>query len=194
MITNKIKGIAIHHFNELGYEGTKMARIAVEAGITKQSLSYHYPSKKELFKELYAEVIEEELPFITNFFKENKEYPVREQLYRFLNEMKVRFHVKPNVMFLQRLSFVSSLEVSDWVLSMYRNYIHTLKTETLNILKKLKIRSTAEEATSGFLTLFDGLMIQLVYENKHSFERAFSASFDIYWHGIYAEPNSPSIV
>ncbi|WP_410902858.1 TetR/AcrR family transcriptional regulator [Priestia filamentosa] len=44
MITNKIKGIAIHHFNELGYEGTKMARIAVEAGITKQSLSYHYPS------------------------------------------------------------------------------------------------------------------------------------------------------
>ncbi|MBZ6489470.1 TetR/AcrR family transcriptional regulator [Priestia aryabhattai] len=184
MVISKIKEVAIQHFNEFGYEGTKMARIAVEAGITKQSLSYHYPSKKNLFKELYTEVMEEELPFIVNFFKENRKHPVQDQLYCFIDEMKVRFHLKPNVMFLQRLSFVSSVEVSDWVLSMYRTYVYTLKTEVLNVLKSVRLHSTADEAASGFLTLFDGLMVQLVYENKTSFEKAFFSSFNIYWRGI----------
>ncbi|MBT2289550.1 TetR/AcrR family transcriptional regulator [Paenibacillus albidus] len=39
-------------FNRLGYEGTKMAQIAEEAGIRKQSIAYYYPTKKELLLEL----------------------------------------------------------------------------------------------------------------------------------------------
>ena len=53
MSKEKIKRIAIKHFNQFGYEGTKMAQIAEEAGMRKQSLSYHYPTKKELLLEVY---------------------------------------------------------------------------------------------------------------------------------------------
>ncbi|MEC1290466.1 TetR/AcrR family transcriptional regulator [Bacillus mojavensis] len=35
-----------------------MARIAKELGIRKQSLSYHYSSKKDLLMEIYPENVE----------------------------------------------------------------------------------------------------------------------------------------
>ncbi|MGG0791579.1 TetR family transcriptional regulator [Peribacillus simplex] len=39
MSKEKIKKIAIKHFNQYGYEGTKMAQIAEDAGMRKQPLS-----------------------------------------------------------------------------------------------------------------------------------------------------------
>ncbi|GJM73685.1 hypothetical protein HMSSN036_59010 [Paenibacillus macerans] len=75
MIREKIKEIAIQHFNRYGYEGTRMAQIAEETGIRKQSLSYHFSSKKELLLELYEEAVRNEIEFVRHYFKLVADYP-----------------------------------------------------------------------------------------------------------------------
>ncbi|MCY8755838.1 TetR/AcrR family transcriptional regulator [Bacillus haynesii] len=136
MTRENIKRTAVRQFNELGYEGVKMSHIAKELGIRKQSLAYHFSSKKEMLMEIYPEIVEEEISFINEFFDSRKHTPAKSQIYDFLKETQVRFHALPNVAFLQAMSF------------------------------------------------YDGLNIQLVYENKQSFKRSLEISFDIFWRGL----------
>lgn len=180
----EIKQIAIKHFNQFGYDGTKMAQIAEEAGIRKQSLSYHYPTKKDLLIEVYQEVIEEEQAFIRQYFEEHKGKSLEKLLYDFLTEHKNRFLTEPNVTLMYSLSFITPLDVNDFVLSQFRLYLATLKEVIGSCFTKHKCRISPEECTIGFITILDGLDIQLVYETRQAYERVQRISWDIFWKGI----------
>lgn len=105
-----------------------MAQIAEEAGIRKQSLAYHYSSKKDLLLEVYEEVVQEEQQFVQDFLGISTAGDTLEQrLYAFLLEHKNRFLTQPNVAFMYILSFMAPLEVNDFVLAQYRTYLGTLK-------------------------------------------------------------------
>ncbi|MBD8839211.1 MULTISPECIES: TetR/AcrR family transcriptional regulator [Paenibacillus] len=187
MSKKRIKEIAIQHFNRLGYEGTKMAQIAEEAGIRKQSLAYHYSSKKALLLELYEEVVQEEQQFVRQFFSDSvtQTHALDQQLYAFLHEHKNRFLTHPNVAFMYILSFITPLEVHDFVLAQYRTYLGTLKKELAAVFTRHPdIRLSPEEATVAFVTVMDGLDVQLVYETRQSYEQALAITWNVFWSGI----------
>ncbi|WP_145046673.1 TetR/AcrR family transcriptional regulator [Paenibacillus xylanexedens] len=187
MSKQRIKEIAIQHFNRYGYEGTKMAQIAEEAGIRKQSLAYHYATKKALLLEIYEEVVQEEQQFVRQFFSESSTLPLEQQLHSFLLEHKNRFLTHPNVAFMYILSFITPLEVHDFVLAQYRTYLGTLKEElsaTFATVQATDIRLSPEEATVAFVTLMDGLDVQLVYETRQSYEQALAIAWNVFWSGI----------
>lgn len=184
MSKEKIKKIAIKHFNQYGYEGTKMAQIAEEAGMRKQSLSYHYQTKKELLLEVYKEVIQEEQMFVLNYFDSTQDLSLEDQLYTFLNEHKNRFLTNPNVAILYNLSFITPLEVYDYILSQFRLYLGTLKEVIGSCFAKYEFRLSPEECTIAFVTLLDGLDIQLVYESSQTYEKVQQVTWDIFWNGI----------
>lgn len=180
----KIKQVAILHFNKLGYEGVKMAHIATEVGIKKQSLSYYYPSKKKLVMELYTEVITEEIAYIKNFFQQHKELPAKEQLYTFLQELMVRFQQQPNEVFLQITAYLVPFELQNFIKSEYHKYLHVLKQEILSTFSPLQTNCSKVECTIAYLTIFDGLLTKLIYEPSQSFEEVLDATFSIFWRGI----------
>jgi TetR/AcrR family transcriptional regulator, biofilm operon repressor len=182
----KIKKIAIKHFNQFGYEGTIMAQLAEEAGMRKQSLSYHYPTKKELFLEVYKEVVEEEILFVQHYFREHAEETLENQLYNFLTEHKNRFLTNPNAAFMLGVSFIAPMEVYDYVISQSHLYIGTLKDEIGTCFAKYSFRLSSEECTLAYVTLLDGLDIQLVYETRQTYERAQQIAWSIFWAGIQA--------
>ena len=180
----EIKQIAIKHFNQFGYDGTKMAQIAEEVGIRKQSLSYHYPTKKDLLMEVYQEVIEEEKTFLHQYFEKHKEESLEKQLYDFLTEHKNRFLTEPNAALMYSLSFITPLDVNDFVISQFRLYLATLKEVIGACFAKHHFRLNPEECTIAFITMLDGLDIQLVYETRQAYERVQRISWDIFWKGI----------
>lgn len=187
MSKRRIKEIAIQHFNRFGYEGTKMAQIAEEAGIRKQSLAYHFASKKALLVEIYEEVVQEEQAFVRGFFSESTAEPLEQQLHSFLLEHKNRFLTHPNVAFMYILSFITPLEVHDFVLAQYRTYLGTLKEELAAVFarhQEMEIRLSPEEATLALVTLMDGLDVQLVYETRQSYEQALAITWNVFWSGI----------
>lgn len=184
MIKENIKKIAIKHFNQFGYDGTKMAQIAEEVGMRKQSLSYHYPTKKDLLLELFNEVIQEEQTFVRHYFEKHADEALEFQLSNFLTEHKYRFLTNPNVAFMYSLSFITPLEVHDHVLAQYRLYLAALKEAVGACFAKYQHRLSPEECTIGFVTLLDGLDIQLVYETRQTYERVQQIAWDIFWTGI----------
>lgn len=181
---DQIKQVAILHLNKFGYEGVKMAHIAADLGIKKQSLSYYYPSKKELVMELYTEVVEKEIQYVEGFFKMHKDLAVKDQLYRFLQELKVRFEQQAHVIFLQMTAFMAPFELQNFVKSRYHNYVHVLKKEFLSIFGQTQTSCSKEECSLAFLSIFDGLLAKLLYEPSQSFEEVLDATFTIFWRGI----------
>lgn len=186
MSKDKIKQVAINHFYKFGYEGVKMAKIAEESGIRKQSLAYHYSSKRDLFTEIYTEVIQEEREFIQSFFKDSQDLSVKETLYKFLMQVKSRAHEKPNSKFLQSISYSTPLEIESFITAHYFLYLELLKSELQEMFKKEAFQFTPDECTLSFIVLFDGLIIHLLYNTKQSFEYSLDVTFKVFWNGIQA--------
>lgn len=185
MSKDKIKEIAIQHFNRYGYEGVRMAQIAEEAGIRKQSLSYHFPTKKALLTDLYEEVVEEEISFVRSYFMSRSGLAWEEQLYQFLVEHKNRFVAQPNVHFMFVISFLMPTEVNDLLLAQFLRYLAVLREEVnLVFAQSQSTRIPPEECTVAYMTLLDGLDVQLVYETPESYERALKISWNVLLHGI----------
>jgi TetR/AcrR family transcriptional regulator len=49
----KIVRAAVKEFTDKGYEGTTISKIARRAGVSKQLLSHHFPTKEKLFREVH---------------------------------------------------------------------------------------------------------------------------------------------
>jgi len=50
---SKIVRAAVKEFTDFGYDGTTISKIARRAGVSKQLLSHHFPTKEKLFREVH---------------------------------------------------------------------------------------------------------------------------------------------
>lgn len=184
MSRDKIKEVAIQHFNHYGYRGTSLSKIAAEVGIRKQSLAYHFPNKCELFQNVYKEVVEKEINFVQNYFQENQDKQLDEQLYNFLSLHKERFLSDHNATLMLTTTLQTPEGIPKDILEAPYRFIRIL-TETLkSCFQKESFRLSAEDCALAFVTLIDGLNIQLVYEDKERYERLQKITWDIFWSGI----------
>lgn len=187
MSKEKIKQVAVQHFNRYGYEGTRMAQIALDAGIRKQSLSYHFPGKKELFVELYKETVDEEILFVRSYLEAGSGAGWEERLYHFLHEHKNRFLLHPQVQMMFVVAFLTPPEVKDFILTEFKGYMSVLKEGATRLLaQEQALLMTSEECAIAFITLLDGLDVQLVYESSQKWERALDVGWRVFVRGISA--------
>lgn len=54
-----ITGVAVRVFAECGYEGTSIATIAEQAGLSKQNLMYYFPTKQALYERVLDGVLDD---------------------------------------------------------------------------------------------------------------------------------------
>ena len=184
MSREKIKEVAVKHYIQFGYEGTKLSQIAEEVGIRKQSLAYHFQNKQTLFKEVFREALEEEVRFIQQYFKENADKPVEQQLYQYLNEHKVRYRTNPNTRFTLEISFL----VPDALFADIDKELHIYMDRLTEVLEtcfsRKTFRKSGKECALAFLTVLDGLEVQLVYEDSEKYDQVQNIIWDIFWTGI----------
>ncbi|WP_037286371.1 TetR/AcrR family transcriptional regulator [Saccharibacillus sacchari] len=192
MSREKIKEAAIAQFNLHGYEGTKMSQIAEEAGIRKQSMAYHFASKKELLTELYGEVVEEEIAFVRGFFGETSNKTWEERLHGYMIEHKNRYLTRPGMHLMFVFSFTTPLEVRDFVLFEYRRYLSVLKAELTALFDQAEVgHLTPEECMVACMTMMDGLDIQLVYETRQAYDQTLAIAWKVFLTGIGHAPGKP---
>ncbi|GIO40893.1 TetR/AcrR family transcriptional regulator [Paenibacillus apis] len=185
MSRDKIKETAVEHFRQFGYHGVRMARIAEEAGIRKQTLAYHFPSKLKLFEEIYFNVVEEEILFLRHYFAANKMLHWEKQLYQLLVEHKDRFLNHGNANFMFTTAFLPPEEAYEMVLDRYRRYLMVLKEEVGELLAQARtLRLAPEACVQVYVTLLDGLDVQLVYEDTGMYEQALRNGWNVFLHGI----------
>lgn len=68
-----IAAVAVRVFAECGYEGTSIATVAEQAGLSKQNLMYYFPTKQALYQRVLDEVLDEWLERMEHLAAEDQE-------------------------------------------------------------------------------------------------------------------------
>ncbi|WP_027094655.1 TetR/AcrR family transcriptional regulator [Cohnella thermotolerans] len=184
--SDRLMQIAIRHFNQYGYEGTKLSRIAEEAGIRKQSVYAHFQNKDDLFLQLNDRATREEIDYLHAFFDEHRNDGLLATLHALLSACKERFLDNPNVNFLIVTSYIPPRHLIGQVMASYRLYLSHLRAllRTAFLREKESLRIDPEDGPVSFSTLLDGLVTQLVYETPDLYDQSMRISWDIYSRGI----------
>lgn len=177
--------IAIQHFLRFGYEGTKLSHIAQEAGMKKQSLYFHFKDKNDLLMQVNRTVIAAEIDFLQVFFSQNQDSLLQDTLYRLLLGYKQRYLDKDNNGFMFLLTFIPPSFLEDYFNQNYYEFIaHLKQCLQPKFTAEPNLRIDPENGPTSFITLWDGLFTQLIFETARDFDHSLRIFWDIYWHGL----------
>jgi AcrR family transcriptional regulator len=76
----RIFQVALEVFANHGFEGARMEKIAVEVGVNKASLYFHFKSKDEIFKELFRSILKKYQARLKAILKESENLPSKQRL------------------------------------------------------------------------------------------------------------------
>lgn len=137
-----------------------------------------------LFQEIYTEAVEDEIRFIQQYFQQHAAEPIEQQLYHFLTEHKERFQTNSNTRLMLTISFIIPDEMYEEMSKKPYRYIDMLTAALESCFARQTFRKSAKECALAFVTLLDGLDIQLVYEDSERYEQLQKITWDIFWTGI----------
>ncbi|NOU91851.1 TetR family transcriptional regulator [Paenibacillus sp. LMG 31456] len=187
----ELKKIAVSHLLQFGYEGTKLADIAGEAGIKKQSMYAHFKDKKELVIEIHEEAMKQEVTYLVSFFNKHKGRSMKDILDAFILEMKDRYLDKQNVKLMFLMAFIPPEGLQDLFITLYEAYSKQL----LDLLERAfeddsSISVDSKKAALAVHTIYDGLTAKLIFESPEQFVHASEVTFSLLWEGIQYRRNS----
>ncbi len=182
----EIKKAAVGHLLQYGYEGTKLADIAQEVGIKKQSMYAHFKNKKDLVVEIHEDATKQEIAYLTAFFHEHKGEPLQTLLRTFVEEMKDRYATNRNVKLMFLMAFMPPEPLQELCITMYELYLHHL----LHLLElAFQLDSTArvdpKEGALAVHTIYEGLTAKLIFGSPDYFIQAAETTFSLLWKGIF---------
>ncbi|KEQ27131.1 TetR/AcrR family transcriptional regulator [Paenibacillus tyrfis] len=187
----EIKKAAIGHLLQYGYEGTKLADIAQEVGIKKQSMYAHFENKKDLVVEIHEDATKQEIAYLTTFFHEHKGEPLQTLLRTFVEEMKDRYATNRNVKLMFLMAFMPPEPLQELCITMYELYSHHL----LHLLElAFQLDSTTQvnpkEGALAVHTIYEGLTAKLIFGSPDYFIQAADTTFSLLWKGILYREDS----
>ncbi|WP_158289624.1 TetR/AcrR family transcriptional regulator [Paenibacillus flagellatus] len=181
----EIKKAAVGHLLQYGYEGTKLADIADEVGIKKQSMYAHFASKKELVVEIHEEATKQEIAFLTSFFDEHRGTPLRELLDRFVVETKDRYSNNRNVKLMFLMGFMPPEPLQELFITMFDLYSHhLLHLLELAFAHDPTVRTNPKRGALAVHTILEGLSAKLIFGSPDYYMQASEATFSLLWEGL----------
>ncbi|MBQ4869244.1 TetR/AcrR family transcriptional regulator [Priestia megaterium] len=190
MTFDQLKEAALRQFALNGYEGTSLSSIANEVGIKKQSIYTYFKSKEELFVYSFNESLSRELHFIEGFFDgSNRTLPLEKLLYKFLIEYLDRYDRDFNTSFFIRTSFFPPQHLRELIVhdsyQLTNNLEHLLEELFKEKEYLLHSQFSADTATAAYLTILDGLFVEMLYGGRSErLDKRISSTWDVFWQGI----------
>lgn len=186
----KIKQAAARLYAIHGFKGTTLKNIACEVGIKTPSIYNHFVNKKELFLEMYQELLQEHYEQLQMILQNAKGKTTGDQLYNVLyGIMSYHFHNNQKTKITTRLLLFppSSLqkEISEYFLKIEqyeRNILEEIFTK--GILNGEIHKKPVENLVTHFLCIMDGLFLELHYYDKKQFLQRLEIVWAHYWEGI----------
>ncbi|MFU8692674.1 TetR/AcrR family transcriptional regulator [Rossellomorea sp. FS2] len=186
MKSQQLKEIALEQFALNGYQGASLSAIADKAGIKKQSIYSHFKSKEDLFIRAYQDSVQQELDFIDRYLAKS-ELPIIHTLNQFLSNYLARYGEDSTMKFFLRTSFFPPVQLEDAIKEGTEKYITGLETLFLNLFEQyecLENQITPEKASIAYLTILDGLLVELLYGRSERLKKRLEHSLEVFWRGI----------
>lgn len=161
----RILEVATRLVMEKGVKGTSLADIAREAGISKGTLFYHFPSKDELVYELTVKHFDQLIRgFLKGLDQLGGEKPER-FVYEGLNlVLQARERGRLNLYLLQE-AFMGNDSLKEKFRETYGEYRYLMQ----QFLRKLTVRKREDEEVKALMlvALLDGLIIQWLMQPEN---------------------------
>jgi AcrR family transcriptional regulator len=186
MKSNQLKDIALEQFAIHGYQGASLSVIAEKAGIKKQSIYSHFKSKEDLFIRAFEDSVQRELDFIEMDLV-GRDASIRDLLNRFPATYLDRYREDSNMKFFLRTSFFPPVELEEPIKGGTEKYISGLESLFGQLFEKygqLHGDVTPEKASVAYLTILDGLLVELLYGQSERLEKRLDHTLDVFWKGI----------
>ncbi|ANC77287.1 hypothetical protein ABE65_010925 [Fictibacillus phosphorivorans] len=191
MTYDQLKQTALVQFAHLGYEGASLSVIANEVGIKKQSIYTHFKSKDDLYIETFHDATDCEIDFVKQFIENQQFYELKDILFRFLTEYLERFEQNNNMKFFMRTSFYPPVKHEEVIKVGSNKFVDRLESLFTALFEKnsdtLRADVTPEAAALSFLTMLDGLLVELIYGIPERLQKRSKQSWSVFWRGISCE-------
>lgn len=191
MTYDQLKQTALIQFAQLGFEGASLSVIANEVGIKKQSIYTHFKSKDDLYIQTFHEATDCEIDFVKQFIEDQGSLQLREVLSKFLKEYLERFEKNNNMKFFMRTSFYPPVKHEEVIKMGSNKFVDRLESLFTALFEQnadlLRADITPETAALAFLTMLDGLLVELIYGIPERLQKRSTQSWLVFWRGISNE-------
>lgn len=189
MSSVKIRDVALSHFAHYGYEGASLSKIAEEVGIKKPTIYSHYKGKDDLFLSVVKHVFNLERRRILYYFQMSEEKPLKAKLEGFFDWIEEGFNNADTTKFLLRVSFFPPPALLDQILYIVNSFIDRLQQLLIKLMNHHQkqgelINVNINEAALAYVTLVDGVLVELLFAGNNRYKQRVNAAFPIYWRGI----------
>lgn len=191
MSANKIRDVALSHFAKHGYEGASLNEIAKEVGIKKPTIYSHYKGKDDLFLSVVAYVFQLERRKILQYFQSAVQQPIKGKLESFFVFLEKGFHQSDSAKLLLRICFFPPWNLRTEVANVVNSFIDGMQRLLVKLMSHHQKTGELQgvnihHAALAYLTLIDGVLIELLFARKNKYFERVNAAFPIYWQGIHA--------
>lgn len=182
--------IALSQFAQHGYEGTSLADIASEAGIKKPSIYAHFKSKEDLFLHVLRQTLREFKRRIIRYMIRHVHIPLQERLYQLIVFLQQQYSDDAIIKFVMRMCFFPHMASEKEIIPLVYALIDDLEARLLRLLDvhvdqyDLLLVVPTIEAAKGYMTVVDGVMIDMLYSEPSRSVQRLQVIFPIYWRGI----------
>lgn len=187
MSSKSIKEAALTQFALEGYEGASLRKIADEVGIKKPSIYAHFKNKDDLFLHVVDYVFKLERRRILGYFEQQigDENKIETCLRGFFDWFREEFESQNAAKLLMRVSYFPPPALYNEVTEKVYPFLDGLERQ----LAKFLIRNSynkrqAEQIAISFMTLVDGVTVELLYGGTERYQKRVEAAWPVFWHGI----------
>jgi AcrR family transcriptional regulator len=189
MTGTKLVEAALLQFALHGYEGASLSSIAGEVGIKKESIYSHFKSKEHLFKSAFDYSISKEIEFIEVFFSGTGNSTLIEKLEVFITEYIERYEKTTNTRFLVRNAYFPPAHIKEEMILKSYDITEKLESMLLNeielVIHRLSNNVQPEDVVMTYLTLLDGLFVEMLYGGKSErLSKRIHSSWKVFVEGI----------
>lgn len=188
MSSKRIRDAALSHFANLGYEGASLSKIAEEVGIKKPTIYSHYKGKDDLFLSVVQYVFQLERRRILEYFQLCADMPLKTKLQGMFQWLEDGFKESDTTKFLLRVAFFPPPALFDEVMNIVNPFLDGMQRNLIKLLNKATQQgefshSNTEAVAITYLTLIDGVLVELLYGGKQRYQIRVEAAWSIFWQG-----------
>ncbi|UQZ89411.1 hypothetical protein C4J81_09455 [Deltaproteobacteria bacterium Smac51] len=179
MTLQKLMDAALIRFAEQGFDATSVARLAEDVGIHKSTLYSHFKSKEDLFMKVLVRVLDEEVEYVRDFFKQSSDS--LERLGAFLPDVGDRFSNTPHMRFWLRFFFLPPFSLQEQVMAAVNRHMSQMETEVRHACEKLPpSRLSKAVVCEAYLGILDWSRAELLYEGVEKFRKRLKALWSMF--------------
>lgn len=188
MSSKKLRDVALSHFANFGYEGASLSKIAEEVGIKKPTIYSHYKGKDDLFLSVVQYVFQLERRRILEYFQLCADMPLKTKLQGMFQWLEEGFKESDTTKFLLRVAFFPPPALFDEVMNIVNPFLDGMQRILIKMLQKASIQGefsnpNSEAVAIAYLTLIDGVLVELLYGGKQRYQIRVEAAWSIFWQG-----------